>query len=93
MAKGADDPRLDPRIRAMLSNMPQPAPNPATTREEMVARAPTELTTQVMQVRHHALKNDMEAQMRRIAEGREAAVSALRSWAGGERLGCARPPR
>ena len=39
MAKGAEDPRLDPRIRAMLSNMPQPAPNPATTREEMVARA------------------------------------------------------
>ena len=28
-----------------------------------------------------------------FAEGREAAVSALRSWAGGESLGCARPPR
>ena len=41
MAKGADDPRLDPRIRAMLSAMPVPEPNEATTREEMVARANT----------------------------------------------------
>lgn len=41
MAKGADDPRLDPRIRAMLSALPPPQPNPATTREEMVARANT----------------------------------------------------
>lgn len=41
MAKGSDDPRLDPRIRAMLATMPPPQPNPATTREEMVAKANT----------------------------------------------------
>jgi acetyl esterase/lipase len=41
MAKGADDPRLDPRIRAMLATMPQPQPRSANTREEMVAAANT----------------------------------------------------
>lgn len=41
MAKGADDPRLDPRIRAMLATMPPPQPRMAQTREEMVTNANT----------------------------------------------------
>ena len=45
--------------------------------EEMVARAPTDLKPVVMQVRHHALKNDMEAQMRRISDGLEAERSLI----------------
>lgn len=41
MAKGADDPRLDPRIRAMLATMPPPQARTAKTRDEMVANANT----------------------------------------------------
>lgn len=44
--------------------------------EVAVARAPTDLTPKVMQVRHHAMKGDLEMQMARIARGIEAEVRA-----------------
>ena len=45
--------------------------------EALVARAPVELRPKAMQVRHDAMKGDMDAQMRRIAAGLEARADCL----------------
>ena len=40
--------------------------------KELIARAPTDLKPKVMQIRHDAMKGDMDAQMQRLARGLEA---------------------